>query len=159
MSSAVKLVPMSSGPHAVSGVAITDAELAADSTLQPLVPIIEPASVGAPPVLPAFVKTASRGWRTRTMQTRSGPRTVMPLHTKPRGQYVVEWGPMNRQEYQAMLEFLGRDGVAGGLRAFTIEPDGEGRGTRTVRPLELPTWEYLARNVYRLNPVRCEECF
>jgi hypothetical protein len=156
---AARIVQFASGPHIAGGVAITDVELAADSTLQALVPMIEPGSVGPPPVVPAFVKQASRGWRVRNVGTRSGPRAMMPLQTKTRGRYSVEWGPMNADQYQAMLEFLGRGGVAGGLRGFTIEPDGEGNGSRTVRPLELPTWEFLGRGVYKLNPMQCEECF
>lgn len=152
----------------------TDAE-----DLALLAPAVEPVGAGRPPVAPrppgrlevplagAAGRQAASGWR----QTRAAG-------SLPIGRAVVEleWGPMTRQEWQALRRFLVEEaglggGEGGAARAITIDVDGEGAAGSAVevRILAAPDGleQLLERTdgsgpdghgaVYALGPVRAEE--
>jgi hypothetical protein len=114
-----------------------------------MIPVAEPLSVGPPPFRPALTMGLSQPWMTRRVRSLCGAVITSSLETASRPTAIVRWTGLRKAQRDTLWAFLtGKADVAGGVRAFTLEPDGEGNGEVFVRPISKPRDEYAIRNVY-----------
>lgn len=123
----------------------------------PLVPIDEPASVGAPPSVPDLVESVTWPWPTRRKASRSGEVRTGPADNAARLTMPLRWTGLTKLERDALLAWF-RDEVQWTVKAFDVEPDGPGTGTLTVRATGNPVDTYEGHGhdhagVYRVEVV------
>lgn len=131
-----------------------------------LVPVAEPLSVGAPPVLPSFVRAVEPGYAgmVRSVRSVSGHLKTSRTRSAPRPRFTLEWVGLSLSQRNALWSWMFGDvGGGGTLQAFTLEIDGPGTSSTTNlrmfrTPEETHVWrKRTGEHVYRIGPVECEE--
>jgi len=149
---AVKLGPWSGGadsssPGPVEGV----------DGFRALVPVVEPGSVGAPPVAPDLVREVRAPFDVRMVRACSGQPVTCPNNGEPRARFTVGWKTVTRVERYALILWA-RDVVQGTRFGWDLEVDGIGGSTtRTVRFLEDPTISWKGTAAFELEEIEVEE--
>jgi hypothetical protein len=155
---AIQLADFAAGPETVDPLA--------DATFRALVPVAEPISAGAPPVLPSLVDRIQAVWPVSRRRTRSGWLITAPTATRPRPRFTLTWPGLTQEEADALLEFLEVD-VGRTRFAMTVQVDGPlagSAGAITVRPLAPVGRELVHRiagtdGLYAIGPLEVEEVF
>lgn len=122
-----------------------------------LIPLTEPASVGAPPFVPALVSAVTIESTTRRVRDAAGYTSSAPLDLAQRTRWTVAWSGLSLADRNELLAWLDQD-VEHGLWSFTLEPDGPGTGDVEVRPVSLPVDRWIALVHYDVA-VEVEEVF
>ncbi|MFZ2875480.1 MAG: hypothetical protein WAZ94_13485 [Phycisphaerales bacterium] len=120
------------------------APVAGDGGFQPLVPIDEPLSVGAPPVTPALVAAMNYTDPTHRTAVRSGWVRTRPAGGSPRPTFRVSWRGLSKTERDSLLDWFAGT-VRWTLLAFDVEVDGPGTGAVRVRAVVTPVDRLVAR--------------
>lgn len=149
---AVKLGPWSGGadsssPGPVEGV----------DGFRALVPVFEPGSVGAPPVVPDLVREVRAPFDVRMVRACSGQAVTMPSNGEPRARFMVGWKTVTRAQRDALVLWV-RDVVQGTRLGWDLGVDGIGGSTtRTVRFIEDPTHAWKGTGAFELEELEVEE--
>jgi hypothetical protein len=143
----VQLAPFKTGTETV----VLTPGLDADEDLLALVPLVEPGTVGPPPIAPSLVAKLDQPapWPVARRRCGSGELITAPLdarNVRPRTRgWRLVWEALTQEQKNTLMEWLvGEVGIS--LQSMSVEVDGEGAGGLTVgriRPTERPKVEWL----------------
>lgn len=122
-----------------------------------LIPLAEPASVGAAPLVPALISAVEVETTTRRVRDAAGYTSSTPLDTAQRTRWSVAWSGLSPADRATLLEWFDQD-IEHGLWSFTIEPDGPGSGGVEVRLVSLAVDRWIDLVHYDIV-VNVEEVF